>query len=158
MRPNEIFASMKPEHAEAFFGRLAKESPAMFSQAVYAAAIALKSRPQFLMKQPMPKRAAAVRRALARVSSAPVAEEILAVYFLEGRKEVLTQWLDQIGLKHEEGVLEESAPSQPDEAELKKHAEAYLAIDDDPDRDLLLRAFAAQSSIDWPGLEALLQK
>jgi hypothetical protein len=34
--------------------------------------------------------------------------------------------------------------------------EGYLAVDDDPDRPLLLAAFAAQDAIDWPDLEALL--
>ena len=64
MRPHEIFAAMSPEHAEKFFVRLAEQSPAMFEQAVHAAASALKSRPRYLMKQPMAKRAAAVRRVM----------------------------------------------------------------------------------------------
>jgi hypothetical protein len=156
MRPHEIFAAMSPEHAEAVFRRLADESPAMFSQAVYAAAVALKSRPQYLMKQPMERRTNAVRRALSRVASTSVAEEILAVYFLECRKDVLIEWLDLIGLEHEEGALKQTSPTSPPAAELEKRVAAYRAKDDDPDRDLLLRAFAAQGSIDWPDLDALL--
>ena len=41
MRPHEIFASMSPEQTEAFFTRLAEESPVMFAQSVQAAAIAM---------------------------------------------------------------------------------------------------------------------
>jgi hypothetical protein len=156
MRPHEIFAAMPPEHAEAFFGRLADESPAMFSQAVQAAAIALKSRPRFLMKQPLPKRVAAVRRALARVAAGPVAEEVLAVYFLECRKDMLAEWLDAIGLEHEDGVLAADAPPSPDRATLEKVVGDFRGRDDDPDRTVLLHAFAAQSAIDWPALDALL--
>lgn len=156
MRPQEIFASMSREHAEAFFGRLASESPAMFGQAVHAAAVALKSRPHFLMKQPMSKRASAVRQALARVSSGPVAEEILAVYFLDCRVDMLTEWLDIVGLEHEDGVLKDDAPACPEAANLEKAVGEFRARDDDPDRLLLLRAFSAQSAIDWPPLEALL--
>ncbi len=158
MRPHEIFAAMTKEHAEAFFGRLAAESPAMFSQAVYTAAVALKSRPQYLMKQPMERRTSAVRRALARVASTAVAEEILAVYFLECGRDKLVEWLDLIGLDHDEGALKESSPNSPSAPELQKHVAAYRAKDDDPDRELLLRAFAAQGSIDWPDLDALLEK
>jgi hypothetical protein len=156
MRPHEIFAAMTPERAEAFFGTLSTESPAMFDQAVLAAAAAMKSRPKFLMKQPITKRVAAVRRALARVAAGPVAEEMLAVYFLECRKAVLTEWLDLIGLDHEEGTLKEPQPAQPPEAELEKHVATYLTKDDDPDRELLLQAFGAQSSIDWPMLDGLI--
>ena len=155
MRPNQIFAGMTPENTEAFFGRLAKESPATFTQAVHAAAAALNSRPQFLMKLPFAKRAANVRRALSRVASAPVAEEMLAIYFLEIRLELLAEWLDMLGLEHEEGILKAGSPPCPADAELTKHVEAFRGVDDDPDRDLLLLAFAAQSSIDWPALDVL---
>jgi hypothetical protein len=158
MRPHEIFAAMTPERAEAFFGTLATESPAMFDQAVFAAAAAMKSRPKFLMKQPITKRAAAVRRALARVPAGPVAEEMLAVYFLECRVEVLTEWLDVVGLAHEDGVLEEAKPPAPDDDTLRQQVGQYRAVDDDPDRELLLQAFAAQQSIDWPMLDELLRE
>jgi len=158
MRPHEIFAAMPPEHAESFFARLAGESPAMFTQAVQAAAVALKSRPRFLMKQPMTKRVAAVRRALSRVASAPVAEEVLAVYFLECRKDVLVEWLDAMGLEHEDGVLNSDAPPSPDPSTLEKVVDDFRGRDADPDRELLLRAFAAQSAIDWPDLDAMLAR
>ncbi len=155
MRPNQIFAGMTPEATQAFFDRLSKDAADTYKQAVYAAAAALNSRPQFLTKLSPEKRAANIRRALSRVQSSPVAEEILAVYFLEVRKELLAEWLDMIGLAHEEGILEASDPPQPAEAELKKHFDAYMGADDDPDRGLLLKAFAAQSSIEWPALDAL---
>lgn len=158
MRPHEIFAAMPPEHAEAFFGRLADDAPAMFGQAVQTAALALKSRPRFLMKQPLPKRVAAVRRALARVAAGPVAEEVLAVYFLDCRNDVLVEWLDAIGLEHEKGILQSETPPSPDAATLEKVVSEFRSRDADPDRDLLLRAFAAQSAIDWPDLDALLAR
>ena len=156
MRPHEIFAAMSPERAEAVLTKLNEQSPAMFVQVVHAAAAALKSRPQFLMKQPFPKKASAVRRTLARVSANPVAEEMLAVYFLECRQELLVEWLDLVGLKHEEGALEEANPPQPTDDELTGHVKGFRETDDDPDRELLLQAFAAQASIDWPVLDGLL--
>jgi hypothetical protein len=90
------------------------------------------------------------------VTSNPVAGEILAVYFLECRKEILVEWLDAVGLEHEEGTLKADAPPPPPQPELRKALESFLAVDDDPDRPLLLAAFAAQDAIDWPDLEALL--
>lgn len=156
MRPHEIFAAMPPEQSETFFQRLAEESPLTFTQALAGAATAMNSRPQYLLKQPMAKRVATVRRALSRVAAKPLAEEILAVYFLECRKELLTQWLDQLGLEHEDGVLEKSEPESPEPDQLKKDVEVFRGQDEDPDRELLLRAFASQSAIDWPALDALI--
>ena len=156
MRSYQVFAGMSQERAVAMMRGLKKDAPAMFRQAVDAAAIAIKARPVYMRRQPFEKRAEAVRRALARVVANPVADEILAVYFLECRKDLLVEWLDSIGLEHEDGTLAEDEPAQPDEGKLAEAADAFLAADDDPDRDLLLRAFAAQDAVEWPALDARL--
>jgi hypothetical protein len=156
MRSYQVFASMRPERATAMMRVLSKESPAMFRQAVDAAAIAIKARPVYMRRQPFEKRAEAVRRSLSRVIANPVADELLAVYFLECRKELLTQWLDRVGLAHDDGTLEDDIPEQPAPEQLAKAVDEFLAVDADEDRDLLLRAFAAQEAVDWPALDARL--
>jgi hypothetical protein len=116
----------------------------------------MSARPQYLRKQPLERQAAAVRRALSRVRSNEMAEELLAVYFLDCRKELLLEWLDLVGLAHEAGVLKDEAPAAPPAAELRAAVAKFRAAADDADRDLLLRAFAAQTSIAWPDLDSLL--
>jgi hypothetical protein len=147
---------MAPERATALMRRLSEEAPGIFLQALHAACAAMKARPVYLQRQPFEKRAEAIRRALSRIAANPVAEEVLAVYFLECRKELLTEWLDRLGLKHEDGTLEEDAPAAPARSSLRKAADGFRQADEDPDRELLLRAFAAQHAIDWPDLEKLL--
>ena len=104
----------------------------------------------------MAKRAIAVRRALARVVANDVAEELLAVYFLDCKKDILVEWLDAVGLEHDEGTLQEDEPACPDESKLQEALASFRKEADGPDRELLLRAFAAQRSVDWPALESLL--
>ncbi len=145
---------MGPEQAVDLFRELSKAAPGVAAQAVAAAAVAMKARPVYLKRQPVDKRALSVRRALSRVACEPIAAEVLAVYFLECRNELLVEWLDSLGLEHEKGVLSADAPPEPGNAELTKAVDALLARDDDPGRRLLLAAFAAQQSIDWPGLDA----
>ena len=157
MRSYQVFAAMPPERAVAMLRGLSKHSPALFRQAVDAAALAMRARPVYLRNQPFEKRAEAVRRTFSRVAANPVADELLAVYFLECRKELLTEWLDLVGLAHKEGALEEDAPAEPPAAKLKDAVKKYMAADGDADRDLLLRAFAAQHAIEWPALDALLE-
>lgn len=154
MRSFQVFASMSPERAVEILHVLNEKAPGIYVQAVAAASAAMKARPVYLMKQPALKRAQAVRRALSRVTANPVAGEILAVYFLECRKELLTAWLDIVGLEHEEGALSDDAPPQPDKKKLDTAVDAFLAVDEDPDRMLLLAAFAAQDAIAWPDLDA----
>jgi len=157
MRPHQVFAAMSDERAERFFERLRRDARPMFEQVVVAAAAANKSRPAFLRKQPFERRVRAVRRALARVGSDPMAEELLAVYFLDCRKPLLIEWLDTAGIAHEDGVLQEDEPAQPEPEVLRERAETFRSKDDDEDRELLLRAFACQSSVQWPELDALLR-
>lgn len=157
MRAFQVFASMEPGHAEAVLGTLAEKAPATTAQALAVAAATMNARPQYLRKLPFEKRAAAVRRALSRVKSNDMAEEMLAVYFLECRQELLVEWLDLVGLEHEDGVLKDDAPPPPAAADLAAAVEKFRAAGNDPDRLLLLRAFAAQTSIDWPELDTLLR-
>lgn len=157
MRAYQVFARMRPEVAATLLEALSKQSPLVARQAVAAASAAMKARPVFLQRMPPEKRAQAVRRALARVAANDLAEEVLAVYFLECRQELLTSWLDTVGLAHDEGTLEEDAPAQPPAAKLRESVQAFREGDDPDQRELLLQAFAAQSAIDWPELDALLE-
>jgi hypothetical protein len=156
MRSYQVFATMAPEEAERMLRVLSKEAPAMFRQAVDAAAVSIKARPVFLRRQTFELRAKTIRRALARLSANLVADELLAIYFLECRKPLLLEWLDLLGLAHEDGSLKDEAPAEPPPSELAAAVAKYRGTGDDPDRELLLRAFAAQSAIEWPALDALL--
>lgn len=156
MRSFQVFSEMTPEQAEAFFSRIKEKAPAYFTESLRAASAALKTRPTFLLKQPFPKQVNSLRRALSRVASNPVADEALAMYFLEVRRELLTEWLDGAGIPHEDGALQEDSPAQPAEEQLRKSVAAFRSAADDDDRELLLRAFAAQGAIEWPVLDELL--
>jgi len=155
MRAYQVFAAMDPKHAEGVLATLAEKAPGVSAQALAIAAATMNARPQYLRRQPFPKRAAAVRRALARVKANDMAEEMLAVYFLECRKDLLEEWLGLVGLEHEDGVLQEDAPEAPSAQALGDAVSRFRSAAADPDRNLLLRAFASQTSIDWPALDAL---
>ena len=118
----------------------------------------MNARPKFLLKQSPEKRADMIRRTLARVRANDLAEEILATYFLEIRKELLTEWLDSVGLEHDEGILKQENPPPPEKPQLLKAVEEFLKGGDIEDRKLLLQAFAAQSAIDWPDLAATFEE
>ena len=156
MRSHQVFAGMTPERASKLMGALAEKVPVMYASALQLAGATLTPRPADLQRQPRDKRAASSRRALSRVAANDIAEETLAVYFLECRKELLIEWLDLLGVEHDEGVLSASVLPAPDPGALRKATKRFLGLDDDADRELLLQAFAAQESIDWPDLEALL--
>ena len=54
------------------------------------------------------------------------------------------------------GCSRTASPKARTPEKLKKDVETFRGQDDDPDRELLLRAFSSQSAIDWPDLDALI--
>jgi len=156
MRSNEIFSRMTPEAALAFLNEVHETAPAVEEIALSAAAGAFRLRPVFLRRQPRKRQAEWMRQALSRTAMAAVAEEVLAEYFLEYHPDLLAEFLDALGLEHDKGVLASQAPECPKPATLAKLVEAFRKGKDSERRELLMRAFAAQTAIDWPDLEALL--
>jgi len=155
MRSNEIFARMNPEAALAFLTEIHAEAPAVEEIALSAAAGAFRLRPVFLRRQPRKRQAEWMRQALSRSAMVAVAEEVLAEYFLEYHAELLGEWLDALGLEHEKGVLKTDSPACPEPDALARLVAEFRKGKDPERRELLMRAFAAQSAIEWPALEAL---
>jgi hypothetical protein len=156
VRSNEIFSRMKPEEAERFLAEVHRLAPAVATLALNAAAGAFRLRPEFLRRQPRARQAEWVRRALGRRIGAPLAEEVLATYFLEHQRPLLVELLDVLGVEHEDGLLKHEKPPCPDAGKLEAGLETFRARASDEDRDrreLLLLAFASQSAVDWPELE-----
>jgi hypothetical protein len=156
MKPHQVFARLSPERAAALLSKVQEKLPGVYTQAVGAACVTLKARPQFMMKQPPQKRAQFVRQALSRFAASPIAEEVLAAYFLEVRRDLLTEWLDALGIEHENGVLKSDDPPQPPRERIEAAVATFRNGADAEDRQLLLEAFAAQSAVEWPALDALL--
>src|SRR4029450_6067322 len=123
MRAYQVFGRMSDEEAGRFLAVLAEKAPAFHVQALGVAAAALRARAPFVLRLSHDKRAQAVRRALARVGASPVAEELLAVYFLDCRRELLVEWLDALGLAHKDGTLEAHDPPPPAGEETPRRGE-----------------------------------
>ena len=156
MRPHQIIAAMSQERFDSLLGKLNDENPDVIQGTVAAAAQILKFRPKFLMKQPMPKRLKAIRSAIVRPNANHLAEELLAVYFLKCQLPLLTEWLDLLGLEHEDGILTQEEAPCPETADLEKKVGEYRAASDDEDRELLLQVFSGQAAIEWPALDEIL--
>jgi hypothetical protein len=157
MRSNEIFAAMSGEEALGFLEEMRSEAPEVAKIALAAAAEAFRLRPEFLKRQPRSRQAEWMRRALGRTIGAPLAEEVLATYFLDSEQDLLIELLDAFGVDHDEGRLAQEEPTCLEPKALEKAVQKFLGGSNKGKRQLLLHAFAAQSSIEWPDLEALVE-
>lgn len=156
MRSNEIFAQMSGEEALAFLDEMRKEAPDVARLSLAAAANAFRLRPEFLKRQPRPRQAEWMRRALGRTVGAPLAEEVLASYFLDYENELLVEWLDALKMEHDEGRISGEIPPCPEPKELEAIVKKFRDGENPEKRALLVKAFASQSAIQWEALDALI--
>jgi hypothetical protein len=152
----DVFRSMTDDEARALIGEMRDHLRPLYKQLETHAAVTLRLRPVYLGQQPFPKRCEMIRKAFSLKMNAEPAGEILPSFFLERYAKEVVELLDALGLKHDEGVLKETAPAAPPKSKLVKAVEQFRKGENAVMRTILLKTFAAQSAIDWPELDALL--
>lgn len=152
---SDVFRTLSPEECQALLREMREEARPLYRQIERVAAATLKVRPVFLGKQPFPKRCEMIRKAMALKSNAEDASEILAMFFMSCHRDDVEELLDGFALEHEDGVLREPSPAPPADEVVKKAVEEFPRGEMARMRGILLRAFAAQSAIDWPLLDEM---
>jgi len=121
-----------------------------------AVAEARKLRPVFLERQPRPQRHAAMLATLARPGLEMVAGNLLRVWLLKKHKQMLADFLDALGIAHQEGVVDE-LPAAMDEAKLRAAVDALLGKYPPETVAVYLHAFTAMNTVGWPSLKPMLE-
>jgi len=146
-------AEQRTAAARAFW--LDKESLAQQAEAVTHLARHLRFRPQSVLSLPVDRKVRQLTM-LPKPSDAVVGRA-LVVYHLAHQRPMLTRFLDQLGIAHDDGLIAD-APVQPPSAGRMAQAAAVLAeaypIDD---VRLYLRTLAVQDPDTWGALEAVSQ-
>lgn len=151
----DVFRTMTSEECNKFFQVMRDDLRPLYRQAEVVAAAALRVRPVFLGKQQFPKRCEMMRKALSLRINADATSELLATFFMEKYAKDLGELLDSFKIEHEEGALKGPSPAEPDEKTIRSVTEKFQGGPDATMRRLLLKAFAAQSAIEWPKLDRL---
>jgi hypothetical protein len=155
-RSNDVFRHLTEEETQALVGAMRDGMRPLYKELEKVAAATLKLRPVFLGKQPFPKRCEMIRKAMSLKVNAESAGDLLAAFFLEKHKADVVELLDSLGVEHEDGGLKETAPKQPSKKKLTAVVKEFPQGGNAVLRGVLLRAFAAQSAVDWPDLDAML--
>lgn len=120
-----------------------------------AVAEANRVRPVFLERKPRVQRHAEMINALGRPRMEEAAATLLRGWLLKAQTQMLTEFLDTLGITHDKGVVEDFPPSVDDE-KLKTAVENLLAKHPKEKVTLYLNTIHATSGVQWPNLEALL--
>lgn len=141
-----LLTELSAERFTTIYESLPAEMSAAFDPAI---ARVLNARLPKIRKTPVAMRAKALRAYLMRERDEDVAGDILRAYFLGPRLELVTDFLDGVGVKHEKGEVEDE--SEPDGGRVPATIDAVLETHDRADLGLYLQIAAAQ----WPEVEAL---
>lgn len=112
-------------------------------------------RPVFLEKKPRAERNADMLSFLARPRLEDISANLLRGWLLKAQTAMIAGFLDQLGVAHKEGVVEEF-PETIDDAKLKDAVESLLAKYPRETVAVYLNTIKATSVPNWKNLEDML--
>lgn len=115
---------------------------------------AIRFRPQAMRKLPMNQRARRAKSILQNDARAELCYELFGAYLMQHCKELVTGFLDQTGVEHEEGMIENLDANLPAEDKIEP-ALAKLDQDFKPSDVTLYLSICAEQ---WPQVELLQKK
>jgi len=152
---HELFGFMSPALALEILTYALENDKPLYRATLSSVAEARKLRPVFLERQPKPQRHTTMLTMLARPGLDAVASNLLHSWLLKRHKQMLTDFLDALGIAHEEGVVEKLPPAM-DDAKLRIAVDAILAKYPSETVAVYLHAFNKMNDSEWPNLTAML--
>lgn len=152
---HELLGFMSPSLALEILTHTYENDKPIYRATLSAVAEARKLRPVYFERQPKPQRHAVMLATLARPALDAVTNGLIRAWLLKKHKAMLTDFLDALAVKHEDGVVEELPPAM-DDAKLKSAVEALLAKYPPETVAVYLHAFNEMNEQEWPNLTAML--
>jgi len=152
----ELIGFISPELAHRILADTAEDNRDLYEATLGAVARLRGMRPQFLKKQPKPTRHKTMVQAMSKPAFDEAAGSLLRGWLLKHQIVLLTQFLDALGIEHEEGIVEELPETIADDA-LSAALYNLLANHDRDVVVLYLHAFHTMNDAGWPNLETALE-
>ena len=154
---NEIFAKMPQDTAAQIFTHIGEKEKHLMKATIDTLAGQRKLRPLFVERKPRNERFVWVKEALGRKQNEGVAAHLLQIWLVGAHAKLLCDFLDGLGIAHDEHGTIEDLPSAPDKAKLTEVVNGLLEKHDPNVVAVYLHAFqATDDKGGWATLEELL--
>ena len=158
MTPNEIFARMPANTAGTIFGDIFEKEKPLYKNLIESLARQRKLRPVFIERKPRPERFAWIKEALGRKVNEGISAHLLQIWLVSKHAPLLCDFLDALGIKHDENGTVENLPPAPARDALEPAVETILARHDRADVSIYLHSFQAlHDNGGWPALHEILE-
>jgi hypothetical protein len=154
----EIFQSISPTLAGEILSYLQETDKPAYRMAIQTLATQRKLRPVFVERKPRNERHVWMQAALARPSSEPIAANILQMWLMGTQSALLCDFLDSLGIEHDEKGGIDALPESPTAEKLQTAIDTVVAKYPPDVVSIYLNSFQSMDIAGWPVLEEALQK
>ena len=152
----EIFERSSPELINEIFMYLHDKEKAVYKAAIQNLAAQWKLRPVFIERKPKAERHLWLKRALSRKPADDFAIQILQIWLLGAQRELICEFLDQLGIAHDGKGVVDNLPAEPSRDRLEQAVNALLEKHPPEVVAVYLNAFQAMDDQGWSGLDQIL--
>ena len=157
MTYHELFGFMSPELSKRILDDTYADDKPLYKLTLAAVADAKKLRPAFYEKKARTERDADMVSMLSRPRLEDAGANLLRGWLMKTQKPLLIDFLNALGLKHKDGVVDDFPPSL-DDGTLKKAVDQILAKHPKEIAIVYLNAFGNMNEAGWPNLNEMLEK
>lgn len=158
MAPYAIFSQMTPDLASLIFGFLFEKEKPLYKATIEALAKKRNLRPVFVERKPRNERFAWMKDALGRPANDGVAAHLLQVWLVGAQSALLCDFLDALGITHDENGTVEELPPAPAKEKIEAAVETLLSKHEPGVVAIYLHTFQAlHENGGWPTLGEVLE-
>ena len=153
---NDIFSRMPPAVAAQLFSHLHEKEKPLYKATIDTLAKQRNLRPVFIERKPREERFAWMREMVAKKQNETVAAHLLQIWFVGAHSKLLCDFLDALGIAHDENGTIEDLPPAPSKEVLAKAIDECFSKHDPKVVAVYLNAFQALDDEGWDTLAELL--
>ncbi len=155
-KPYEIFAALSPAVSEQLFSFIHEREKPLYKATIDTLAKQRKLRPIFVERKPRAERHTWMKEVLGRKINESVAAHLLQIWLVGAQAKLLCDFLDGLGIAHDENGTIEALPPAPEKEKLKATIENLFTTHNPEVVAVYLHAFQALDENGWSTLAELL--
>lgn len=156
MKCHELMGFMSPALASEILNYAYETDKTAYRATLAAVAEARKLRPIFYERKPRLERHREMLEMLSRPRLEPAAAELIRNWLVKTQVQMLSDFMDALGIPHKEGVVE-NFPDEIDSEKLKTAVDVLLGKYPQEKVVVYLHGFSALNAASWKNLEEMLQ-
>ena len=152
LHSHELLGFISPELGNRLLTDSAEDNKEVYEATIAGVATKRNMRPQFLKRQPKPKRHQLMLDCLQRPAFEEVAASLLRGWLLHHQSQLLIDFLDALKIMHRNGEVDD-LPTDVTDEDLSQAIDGILAKHDRETVILYLHAFHSMNDAGWTNLE-----